>query len=251
MKTKELEKVIHELFPSDVLDFFKDSEQYGFNNYTNKEINRVGYCVNLTLDTIIQAKKQGVDLILTHHNAWEDHFEWREDCFKELKDVNLIHYFNHLPLDSVEFGPTGALASILGVRTIDRFCKFEDYAFGIIGEFDEEISMADLQKKVETVLTHDVRVWINNNRPIKRLAIVAGSGGDLETLHEAVEFKCDTYITGEKKLKTLLYAKHNKMSFILGSHTFTERRGMQAFIERISKVAKDVEFIELYEEFIE
>lgn len=250
MKVKKFEKIALSFFPQATLDFFNDGIQFGFNNFINKKIEKIGYSVNLTPDIIKQAKDNNVDLILTHHNIWEDHFELRDDCLKLLNEYELVHFFNHLPLDSMPFGPSGAFANKLGLNIIKRISQYEGFYFGVVGEFENTITLKEFQEKVEKVMTHKVRVWQNNDRLIKRVGIVSGSGKDLESLHDAHLENCDAYITGEKSLTTLLYARHIGLNFILGSHTFTEIYGLKNYADLIKEKTR-LEFVELKEEWIE
>ncbi len=251
MKTKEFENAALALFPKDTLAFFNDGNQYGFNNYIEKELNKIGYSVNLTPEIIKQANINHIDLLLTHHNVWEDYFELRDDCLRLLEEYGIIHFFNHLPLDSMPFGPTGTLANDLDLKVIDKISKIDKYAFGVVGELEEPITLLLLTEKLEKIFNHKVRIWNNNNRLVKRIGIVAGSGSDIESLFEANTLKSDVYITGEKKLKTLLYAKHIGLTIILGSHTFTELGGIRQYAKLINNEISDVEVIELKDEFLE
>ncbi|QVK18835.1 Nif3-like dinuclear metal center hexameric protein [Mycoplasmatota bacterium] len=251
MNTKTFETTALSFFPKETLAFFDDGTQYGFNQFRNKEIKKIGYSVNVTKDIIKQAINQKVDLLLTHHNIWEDHYELRDDCLKLLEENNLIHFFNHLPLDSMPFGPTGVLANDLDLKVIEKISQFETFYFGVVGEVEKPLTLQELTHKVEKIMNHKVRVWQNNDRLIKRIGIVAGSGSDLESLHDAVHYQCDAFITGEKKLKTLLYAKHNELNFILGSHTFSELGGIRVYAHLIKDKMGDIELVELQDEWIE
>jgi dinuclear metal center YbgI/SA1388 family protein len=239
------------LFPSDVLSFFNDGTQFGFNNFIDKEIKKVGYAINLTVDIIEQAREAGVDLILTHHNVWDEMLEMVEDTHRLLKQYGIIHYFNHLPLDSVDFGPTRMLAKALGVTIVDEIVKWGDHAFGVVGEFEEAIELSTLEQLFDEALGHKSRVWKNNDRQIKRIGIVSGSAGNPGEINEAVLKNCDAYITGEKKMKTLVYSQHVGINFLLGSHIFTEKAGIAEYANLLSQKMPEIEFIPLHEDHIE
>lgn len=249
MHIKEFEQIALSFFSEETLNFFNDGIQFGYNNYHEKDILKIGFSINLTPDIIEEAKEKQVDLILTHHNIWEDHLEMREECIRLLETYNIIHFFNHLPLDSSEFGPSWALAEALEVNITNKISEYENFHFGVVGDI-KPISLAELKLKVEDVMTHDVRVWKNNDRIIKRIGIVSGSGKDLASLHDAHIHNCDAYITGEKSLTTLLYAKHIGLNFILGSHTFTELGGIINYAKKI-KVVANIEIVKLKDEWIE
>lgn len=251
MKTKYFEKVAQSFFSESVLAFFKEDGQFGFNNYFDKEIKKVGVSVNLTIDIINQAKDNNVDLILTHHNVWDEMLEMADDCKQLLKEYKIIHYFNHLPLDASDFGPTRSLAEKLDVNIINNISYFGEYSFGIVGEFKNEINLNELKSRLETICGHNIRVWKNNDKLIKRVGIVSGSGGNPQDISDACIYKSDAFITGEKKLKTVLYAKHQKINFLLSSHIFTEVFGIRAYAKLINEKMLNVEFMNLKEEHIE
>ncbi|MNR62849.1 metal-binding protein [compost metagenome] len=70
-------------------------------------------------------------------------------------------------------------------------------------------------------------------------------------MRDAHLFGCDAYITGEKILYTIQYAKFINMNLIVGSHTFTEIFGVKSFAEKIKEKYDTLEIIELVEEHIE
>jgi len=45
-----------------------------------------------------------VDLILTHHDAWDFIYRFKEAWEKKLKEENISHFWVHGPLDYVDFG---------------------------------------------------------------------------------------------------------------------------------------------------
>lgn len=251
MNVRQFNKINESLFSQDCLSFFNDGIQFGFNNFIDKDIKRVGYAINLTIDIIEQAREQNIDLILTHHNVWDEMLEMVDDTFNLLKEYGIVHYYNHLPLDASDFGPTRTLARQLGLTIVDEIVKWDDYAFGIVGEWDEPKTLEELEQLLDEALGHKSRVWKFNDRKIKRVGVVAGSAGNPGELHEALQKGCDAYITGEKKMKTIVYAQHVKLNFLLGSHIFTERGGIEEYARRLQERMPEVEFIPLKEEHIE
>lgn len=251
MNVRQFNTLNESLFDRKLLSFFNDGTQFGFNNFIDKDIKKVGFAINLTMDIIEQAHREGVDLILTHHNVWDEMLEMVEDTHKLLKAYGIVHYFNHLPLDASAFGPTRMLAKALGVEVEDEIVSWGDYAFGIVGEWDEPKPLAEVEELFNEALGHPSRVWKFHDRPIKRIGIVAGSAGNPGELHEALEKGCDAYITGEKKMKTIVYAEHVKLNFLLGSHIFTERAGINEYARLLSEMMPDVTFVGLHEDHIE
>ena len=251
MNTQEFKKTALSFFPQALLDYYKDDNQYGFNNEIAKTINILGYSVNLTASLIAEAADKNVDLILTHHNIWEDHFRMRDDCLNLLKNYNIVHFFNHLPLDAMPFGPTGALTELLDIKVKKRIFKEGDYFFGLTGCLQNPLSLSAFSRKLEGVLRHKVRFWKNNNKQVKKIGIVAGSGRNLQALHDAYINGCDTYVTGEKSLSSLLYAEHVGLNYVLGSHTFTELPGIKNYARLIGIHYNELSILELNERFME
>lgn len=251
MNIRTFNTINESLFSRSVLAFFNDGNQFGFNNFIDKEINKVGYAINLTTDVIEQARQEEVDLILTHHNIWDDLLELREDCLKLLKEYEIVHYFNHLPLDASEFGPTRTLAAQLQLDIKEEIVSWGDFYFGIVGEWEEAKTLEELETLFDEALGHKSRVWKFNDRKIKRVAVVAGSAGNPIDMQQAIELNCDAYITGEKKMKTILYAQHMKLNFLLGSHIFTERKGLEAYAMKLQELMPHTTFLPLHEDHIE
>ena len=86
---------------------------------------------------------------------------------------------------------------------------------------------------------------------MKRVGLVCGNGGSTTCLKEAVENKCDVYITGECNLYTIQYAKFKGINLIIGSHTFTEFFGIQSLALKLNENIKELEVIRLNEEHYE
>lgn len=107
MRLTEIEEYIISLFDTrDKSHFYEES---GMTARCKEEIKRIGYCTNLMLDTIEEARKNNVDLIITHHDAWEFIFGLKDACKNKLLEYNISHYFIHLPLDDCNFGTNNAL----------------------------------------------------------------------------------------------------------------------------------------------
>ncbi|WP_374212505.1 Nif3-like dinuclear metal center hexameric protein [Tissierella sp. MB52-C2] len=81
--------------------------------------------------------------------------------------------------------------------------------------------------------------------------LVCGGGGFTTDVREAVERNSEVYITGEKVLYTIEYAKFVGINLIVGSHTFTEVFGIESLAKKIKDKYKDIEIIRLKEEHLE
>jgi putative NIF3 family GTP cyclohydrolase 1 type 2 len=89
--------------------------------------------------------------------------------------------------------------------------------------------------RMERVCEEKVRAWRNSDRLVRRYGVVSGGGVLTEYVRDCVELGCDLYITGERSLYTLQYARHVGIHTIVGSHTFTEIQGVEALARRIGE----------------
>lgn len=228
--------------------YFSES---GITYNADKEIKKIGYCVNLTLKTVEEARINGVDMMLTHHDAWDEIYGLKEACIKKLAEYGISHYYNHLPLDDCNFGTNNSLLKKLNLKIIKNTHEWEGLYFGRVAEYEEEIEFDELIKIIENLLEEPVKSWQFNDKKVKRVGIVCGNGGPTDCLKESVENKCDVYITGECNLYTIQYAELKGINLIVGSHTFTEFFGIQSLALKLNELEKDLEVVKLNEEHYE
>ena len=251
MLIKDFENFIIENFTKEKLEIVKGKNEYGFTNIGREEVFKLGYCTNLTIESAQEAIKNNVDLLITHHDAWEWMSGIKEEALEILKQSNITHFFIHLPLDDAEFGNNTSILKKLGFKVIDKFSNDEGMYCGRIGEIDEPIEFEILVNKIEMLLEEPVRKWKNNTKLIKKIGVVTGAGFSAIDIKDAVNLGCDAYFTGEKLLYTVQYAKYSKINLLVGSHTFTEIFGLESLTIMINEMYPTVEIIRIKEEHIE
>ena len=225
MQINELNDYLLSLFDGEKLTQFKD--EWGFTYKASKDIFRIGYATNLTPETVQDAIDKEVNLIITHHDAWGFVFGMKEKCMDMLEKHGISHYFNHALLDDADFGTNVSLMNKVGAAIVEKSNLYQDTLFaGRIGEFECPVSFSELTAKIESILGEPVKAWQNNHKQIKRLCVVTGGGSMTSDVKEAVDRNCDVYITGEKVLYTVQYAKFAGINLIVGSHTHTEVFGV-------------------------
>lgn len=251
MIAQQFRSCIHELFGPLLIDF-KEDDEYGFCNFTSNHFERIGYATNITPEIVLQAAEKNVHLIITHHDAWDFVYGMKERCVELLKKHHIAHFYIHLPLDYVDFGTCNSLLKLLGVRSIVQQSHHLDGHSAIgIGEFDSSVSFEQLVDRMTSLLDENVYFQKNNNKEIKRIGMVTGAGNGTDQLREAMNSQCDVYITGEKSLYTLQYARFINMNIIVGSHTFTEIFGVKSLAQKLQENFKDIEIVQLHEEHFE
>ncbi|WP_226537257.1 Nif3-like dinuclear metal center hexameric protein [Fictibacillus halophilus] len=251
MKTRDFEQLLPSLFGT-WLKTFENEGEYGFTYRIEKDNRRVAYATNLTPETVEKAVQTNADLLLTHHDAWDFLYGMREECVAELKKHDISHFFIHLPLDFVEFGTCTSLFKQLEIDEIAKYSSFKnDEETPGIGTFHHGLSFTDLKSRLESKLEESVRAWQNHDRPIKNVAILTGAGNNSRLIKFAKENECDAFITGERTLYSVQYAKFACVNLYVGSHTFTEIFGVESFGRRVKESYPDIELIRIKEDHIE
>ncbi|MFK8794540.1 Nif3-like dinuclear metal center hexameric protein [Planococcus plakortidis] len=250
MNIKDFEKTIQQLFGERLLE---EDDEYGFTYTADKEIRKIGYATNLSMETVELAIAQGVDLIVTHHDAWDFIYGLREACTTKLAAHNISHFWIHAPLDFVGFGTCTSLMKRLEVDKINVYSTYSeaDGELPGIAEFAVPVEFGRLTERMRSALNEPVRAWKNNDPPVKRIGVLTGAGHSTALIREAAERGCDTYITGEATLYTIQYAQFAGINLLVGSHTFTEIFGVASLAKKIVEMNPDVEITELEESHFE
>lgn len=251
MNNQQFNTYINELFGT-LLQDFREDDEYGFCNFTLNNYKKIGYATNISPEVIVQAADKNVQLIITHHDAWPFIFGMKEKCKELLSQYNIAHFFVHLPLDYIGFGTCNSLLKLLGVNQINQQSSYSEGASLIgVGEYDFPITFEQLVERMTILLGEKVIFQKNSNKVIKRIGMLTGAGNGTNHVRQALNSDCDVYITGEKTLYTLQYAKFIHMNIIVGSHTFTEIFGVESFALKLKERFNDTEIIQLHEEHIE
>lgn len=227
------------------------SSESGITYHAGKKVKKIGYCVNLTLETVEEARIHGVDMMVTHHPAWDEIYGLKEACIEKLGEYGISHYYNHLPLDDCNFGTNDSFLKKLNLENAERTHEWEGMCFGRVAVYDQEIELTELVKNIENLLEEPVKFWQFNDKKVKRVGLVCGNGGPIACLKEAVENKCDVYITGECNLYTIQYAQLKGINLIIGSHTFTEFFGIQSLVLKLNENIEELEVVKLNEKHYE
>jgi putative NIF3 family GTP cyclohydrolase 1 type 2 len=251
MQKNQFIEATHLLF-GDLFKTFDEGEEYSFYNFGPQVIRRIGYATNITPDIIRQATENKVDLILTHHDAWDFIFGMKEECHRLLKQFQISHYFVHLPLDYADFGTCNSLFHSLEINQIIQTSYHnEGRTMPGVGVFNDLLTFDELCERVVAVLGENVKSWKNSEKLVGRLGIITGAGNSTNNILDAVKLGCDAYITGEKTLYTIQYAQYVGMNLIVGSHTFTEIFGVRSLVNQIKTKFSHLETIELTEDHFE
>ncbi|MDM5189090.1 Nif3-like dinuclear metal center hexameric protein [Bacillus sp. DX4.1] len=226
-------------------------DEYGFTNISKNKFNKIGYTTNLTIETIEEAKANQVDMIITHHTPWSFLYGMEKTCKEKLREYEINHFWIHSPLDFVQFGTCTSLFREIEIDKMIEYSSCDEEELPGIGEYELPMSFSELVERVEDRLEEEVKSWKNNDKQVKKVAILTGAGNNTNIIQKALERGCDTYITGEKTLYTVQYAKFKGVNLIVGSHTFTEIFGVESLVFKLKGENPTLEIVQLFEEHLE
>ncbi len=187
------------------------------------EISRVLCALDCTSVAIEKAKKQGCNVIITHHPlvykplgtvAYTDSVGKRViDCIKN--DIAVISF--HTRLDIIENGVNDTLAAMLGIKNTESFIPY-----GRVGEVENQ-SFTQFATKVAEALELDINSipMVKATDTVSRVAVVSGSGK--ADIKEAVDCGADTFVTGEVMHNHMIDCKELGLNLICATHYATER----------------------------
>lgn len=190
------------------------------------------------------------DAILVHHGYfWKGEAQAITGMKKKriatllANDINLYGY--HLPLDvHPEYGNNRQLGNLLQIENIRAATQIKPVGVVMLGEFREPMVASTVQEKLQLLLDRTVLIESAEDNVLKSIAWCTGGGQGF--IENAVELGVDGFITGEVSEQTIHTAREMNIAFFAAGHHATERYGIKALGEHISKhFTIDVEFIDI------
>lgn len=219
--------ILDGLFTRELLDAHPD--EWGTADFCDHPA-AAGYSTTITPDVIRTATDRGVDLIVTHHDAWDFMFEQREEVQFLLKESGITHVWAHLPLDLADFGTSATLLSEMGCAQV----AVMQHAEVRVGELAEPEPLNAMRVRLSGLLSEEPCRVQDANRAVRRVAAATGAGIYTTLVRDALQYDIDLYVTGETNLYLLEYAKYKNVNVLVYSHNYTELPGVRAFAERIA-----------------
>ncbi|MNO71403.1 putative GTP cyclohydrolase 1 type 2 [compost metagenome] len=187
------------------------------------------------LDAAVEAQ---ADVVLVHHGYfWKGEnpcvVGMRQRRLKTLlsHDISLLAY--HLPLDlHPEVGNNVQLARQLGLTIEGPLEPGNPRSIVLVGTLTEPMQPSDFASHVRDRLDREP-LLVEGSRPIRRIAWC--TGGAQGYIDQAIAAGVDAYLTGEVSEQTVHSARENDVTFIAAGHHATERYGVQALGEHLSR----------------
>lgn len=216
----------------------------------NKEVKKVLLALDCTLKVIEEAKKENVELIITHHPLiFKRPSSITTDTLQGKKIIELIKndislYSSHTNLDSVENGLNDTIVSILGFdnsKILEKNKRDDKAGLGRIVSLNESIQLEALISKIKKSLNiNNLRV-VKGKDKVNKIAIINGSGQDF--IGKAVALGADCIITGDTTYHFASDYKEMEISILDVGHFASEQITFFNVMENLKEKFKDVEFI--------
>ena len=203
-------------------------------------VDTVLVALDITDEVVSEAKKAGAQLIISHHPVIFSALKSLspDDIPYKLASFGLSALCLHTNLDlSPEFGVNTCLADAVGVKNY----TFVEGECLLIGELDNEVSNREFAANVKSALGCEGVRFTLGDKPIKKVALCSGSGGDYAPL--AASLGADVLLTGEIKHHELLEATRFSIAVVDAGHFRTEDVVIAPLCEKFSASFADIKFI--------
>jgi len=228
---------------------FNDICPNGLQVEGSSQINIIVTGVSASVELFNRAIEKNADAVITHHGIiWNFERPLYKGGYKKrvklLIDKNISLYGFHLPLDAhEEVGNNAVIAKLLGLKNIEAFGEHNGQKIGFRGEING-VKSAELFNFVKSEINTDSIIFPHGPDIINKVGIISGAAQ--KEVKQAVLQDLDLYITGEVSEHTLHYVKEEDIHFIAAGHHATERFGIKALGNHISKKFDvDVEYVEV------
>jgi dinuclear metal center YbgI/SA1388 family protein len=213
----------------------------------NAEVTKILIALDCTLDVISEAKDKGCNLILTHHPLiFIKPKSITSETLVGKRIIQLIRnninvYTSHTNLDSVKGGLNDIATEILNfteykVMEPSTILGYNngDNGVGRLVTLSKPVVFIELCEKVKRLFNAEhIRYVGEEDRLIKTIAIINGSGEDFFELSKALHADC--IITGDTKYHHVSDLREEGIALIDAGHFATEWLPFKIFAETLEK----------------
>lgn len=206
------------------------------------EVKKIGFCLDLTSETLSEAKKNKVNLIVTHHpiifRAQKNFLSGNMAYELAKSEINAISA--HTCFDCAEGGVNDFLCSLLSVKNPEGIESAECVRpMARVGEI-EPLTPYELAHFVAQKLHTTVRL-VEGKEKVTCLAVCGGAG--MSFMNEVIAAGAQGYVTGDISHHEMLDAKEKGLTVVAAGHFETEYYSMAALKEMIENEFSGLETV--------
>ena len=210
----------------------------------NTPVTRALLCLDITQAVIEEAASINANLIISHHPVIFDpisKLSSRDRAYLLVKNgIAALCCHTNLDLSPI-CGVNVALASQLGLKNVRREDVFGEDCLLFSGELDQEMEPAAFAGLVRDRLEAGHVQLINGGRPLKRVFLCSGAGGNYGSM-----VACrggDAYLTGEMKHHVALETAKTGLTCVVAGHYETEKPFAAFLAAYLKKRVPDTAFL--------
>ncbi len=229
---KDIIKAVQEKAPQ---EFAAEWDNVGLLVDCGGSTDKVLVALDATSEVVCEAQKLGCGLIVTHHPVIFSPIKSvsHNDVVFKLIKAGISVFCAHTNLDVADGGVNDVLCDMLEVNDRQVFADI-----GRTGTLKKAHTASQLGDICAKALKTNVKVS-DAGKPINRVAVVGGSGGDL--LRCAAESGVDCIVTGEASHHHALDAYEMGISMVVAGHYNTEFPVVSVLSEWISESFPDMQ----------
>jgi dinuclear metal center YbgI/SA1388 family protein len=191
-----------------------------------RTVTKILVALDITPEVIAEADDLGANLIVSHHPVIRKqpalisitpHSSLR--AF-ELVERKIAAICMHTNLDAAIEGVNSELAKKCGLP--DAFNKFTEDGVGRVATLSQPTTMPEYLTFVKAALNVNALRYVDSGKPVHRVAVCGGSGGDYCDLEIMERVGFDTLVTSDVKYHAFLDAKEIGLNLIDADHFCTE-----------------------------
>jgi dinuclear metal center YbgI/SA1388 family protein len=200
------------------------------------EVGHVGAAVDASEETIAEAVRRGVHLLLVHHGLfWGGLGPITGPRFRKVAALiqgSIGLYSLHLPLDAhAKLGNNALLIRKLGLDPEGQFGSFKEVKIGWWAS--ASVDRGVLLNRLRESVGGEARLIPGGPEEVSRVGVLTGGGAS--ALSEAASLGLDTLITGEAPHHAYHEAMEMGINLLLGGHYATETFGVKALAETLAE----------------
>lgn len=205
---------------------------------SGNEVTKILVCLDITGETVMQAKKLGCELIVSHHPVFMGALKnFTDNCLAyKCAKYGISVISAHTCYDFADGGVSDILAHTVGLTNIRKSAS----GLLILGETECK-TVLEFARKVKKIFGSDITYSLGD-KPIKTVAVCGGAGTDF--MYEAMDEGADVFFTGEGKHHNFINAAEaGSLAIVCAGHFETEIISVKPLADRISREFKNIEVI--------
>lgn len=239
----ELYRAVDEIAPFRLTDSFDNTGLLVGN--AEAPVARALLALDITRAVVAEAREADAQLIISHHPVIFHPLKslCGDDPAGMLLVSGIAAICAHTNLDRAQGGLSDEMARLLELRVLSVLSPMAgepSCGYGRICEVEGEPTAALLAQRAKEAFGCAVVRYVEGSRPIRRIAVVSGSGGS--ELPAVLEQGVDAFITGDVKHDQWITAANEGLTLIDAGHFHTEAVFAAPLMEKLAARYPDVEF---------